>query len=255
MTNKKREKLISKYQLQEQIPRHIGIIMDGNGRWAQNKHLPRIAGHRAGAESVRTIVRLCGELGVQALTLYAFSMENWRRPNQEVQFLMRLLKKYLRQELKELNRNNVRLKTIGKIQLLPNSVQQELHYATQQTAHNKGLTLVLALSYSARVDLIDAFKKIEAEVQKGTLRAETINEPTIQNFLSTAELPEVDLIIRTSGEMRVSNFLLWELAYAELYFTPTLWPDFREQELIQSIQAFQCRNRRFGGLKNVRGVQ
>jgi undecaprenyl diphosphate synthase len=245
--------LLKHYHLKTYLPRHIAIIMDGNGRWAQKRHLPRIAGHRAGAYSIREIVRFCGELGIQALTLYAFSTENWKRPRREVGLLMGLLRKYLRSEVPELLKNNVRLQTIGRIRDLPGEIQEELAASIQKTSHCTGLTLVLALSYSGRADLTDALRALGREVKAGRLSPAQINEETITRRLSTSSFPEVDLLIRTSGEMRVSNFLLWELAYAEFHVTRTLWPDFQKKDLVKAIKDFQQRERRFGGVTSVMG--
>ncbi len=227
--------------------------MDGNGRWAKKRHLPRIAGHRAGAHSIREIVRLSGELGIEALTLYAFSTENWRRPKKEVGLLMQLLKQYLRNEVGELLENNVQLKTIGNTGDLPLEIQSELRKAMGATAHCTGLKLVLALSYSGRADLIHAIKRIAKKAKAGHLHPEAITEKTIGQSLSTADLPEVDLLIRTSGEFRVSNFLLWELAYSEFHITKTLWPDFRTPHFIAALRDFQGRQRRFGGVESIVG--
>ncbi len=245
--------LLKKYRLQPHLPRHVAIIMDGNGRWANKRHLPRIAGHRAGAHSIREIVRLSGELGIEALTLYAFSKENWKRPKQEVHLLMQLLKQYLRSEVRELNDNNVRLLTIGNRKDLPLEIQAELKAAMASTAKNTGLKLVLALSYSGRADLTTALRDIASKVKSGKLSLNAINEKTISHTLSTAELPEMDLLIRTSGEMRISNFLLWELAYSELHITKTLWPDFRTKHFILALRDFQTRKRRFGGVRSFLG--
>ena len=235
------------------IPAHIAIIMDGNGRWAKRRGLPRVAGHRVGVSTVRTTVEDCASLGVKALTLYAFSAENWKRPRQEVRLLMQLLKQYLRQEVKELLQNNVRLQTIGRAEDLPAEIQQELKQSIKATAHCTGLTLVLALSYSGRADIASAVKRIAGEVKKGKLNPDSIDEKTITQALSTAQLPEVDFLIRTSGEMRVSNFLLWELAYSEFYITKTLWPDFKTKDFIAALKDFQSRQRRFGGVTNIIG--
>jgi undecaprenyl diphosphate synthase len=249
----KKDALLKKYHLKPVLPKHVAIIMDGNGRWAKKRHLPRIAGHRAGAHSIRELVRLAGELGIEALTLYAFSTENWKRPRQEVHLLMQLLKRYLRNEVKELLQNNVRLQSIGNYKDLPSEIQKELKKSIQATAHCTGMTLVLALSYSGRADIASAVKKIASEVKKGRLNPNSINEKTITQALSTAELPEVDFLIRTSGEMRISNFLLWELAYSEFYMTKTLWPDFRTKDFIAALKDFQGRERRFGGVTNIIG--
>jgi undecaprenyl diphosphate synthase len=249
----KKAALLKRYHLKPHLPKHVAIIMDGNGRWAQKRHLPRIAGHRAGAHSIRELVRLAGELGLEALTLYAFSTENWKRPRNEVKLLMQLLKQYLRSEVKELLQNNVRLQTIGNRKDLPAEIQKELEDSIKATAHCTGLTLVLALSYSGRADLTQAVQKIAEQVKTGKLNPKKITEKTITNALSTARLPEVDFLIRTSGEMRISNFLLWELAYSELFITKTLWPDFRTQHFIAALKDFQGRQRRFGGVTNIIG--
>ncbi len=253
MQTVKKDFLLQKYRLKPFLPRHVAIIMDGNGRWAKKRHLPRIAGHRAGAYSIREIVRLSGELGIETLTLYAFSTENWKRPRQEVGLLMQLLKRYLRNEVKELLKNNVRLQTIGNSRDLPAEIQAELKKSIRATAHCTGLTLVLALSYSGRADLTRAVRAIVRRVKSGKIDPNRISEKNITECLSTARLPEVDLLIRTSGEMRISNFLLWELAYSELHITKTLWPDFKTKDFIEALRDFQGRQRRFGGVENVVG--
>jgi undecaprenyl diphosphate synthase len=245
--------LLKRYRLKPHLPRHVAIIMDGNGRWAKKRHLPRIAGHRAGALSIREIVRLGGELGIEVLTLYAFSTENWKRPPREVGLLMQLLKQYLRNEVAELKANNVRLTTIGNREDLPREIQTELDRAIEATSRGTGLNLVLALSYSGRADLTKAVKNICFQVKKGKLSPGGLNESHITQALSTAPLPEVDLLIRTSGEMRISNFLLWEIAYSELYITKTLWPDFRNRHFLAALRDFQGRKRRFGGVQSVIG--
>ena len=228
------------------IPNHIAIIMDGNGRWAKKRSLPRIAGHKEGVESVRDIVEICGQLGVNYLTLYAFSTENWKRPKQEVSLLMRLLMRALRDETDKLHEKNVRVHTIGDIAALPQEVQDELLDAIEKTKHNTGLNLLLALSYSGRWDLINAVKQIASEVKKGNLKIEHINDQLISQHLSTKDIPEPDLLVRTSGELRISNFLLWQLAYSEIYISEVLWPDFRRGELYKAISDYQKRERRFG---------
>jgi undecaprenyl diphosphate synthase len=245
--------LLKRYRLKPHLPRHVAIIMDGNGRWAKKRHLPRIAGHRAGAHSIREIVRLSGELGIETLTLYAFSTENWKRPLREVKLLMQLLKQYLRNEVVELLENNVQLRTIGNTEDLPAEIQQELKKSIQATAHCTGLKLVLALSYSGRADITRAVREIAKKVKAGRLKPSAIAEKTITHSLSTASLPEVDFLIRTSGEMRISNFLLWELAYSEIHITPTLWPDFRTPHFIAALRDFQTRQRRFGGVESIVG--
>ena len=253
METPKKAALLKRYRLKPHLPRHVAIIMDGNGRWAKKRHLPRIAGHRAGAHSIREIVRLSGELGLETLTLYAFSTENWKRPPREVALLMQLLKQYLRNEVPELLDNNVRLGTIGNTGDLPPEIRKELKKSIQATAHCTGLKLILALSYSGRTDLARAVQRIAAQVKAGKLKPSAITEKTITQSLSTASLPEVDFLIRTSGEMRISNFLLWELAYSELHITPTLWPDFRTPHFIAALRDFQTRQRRFGGVESIVG--
>jgi undecaprenyl diphosphate synthase len=233
------------------IPAHIAIIMDGNGRWAKRRGLPRVAGHRAGVQRVRSAVEDCARLGVKALTLYAFSAENWKRPRTEVDVLWRLLRYYLRNELGELQRNNIRLQSSGRVEALPQRVYEELREVERATARNTGLRLNLAINYSARNEIVDAMNAIVDEARlNGGLAGLTIDEEMISRRLCTAELPEPDLLIRTSGEMRISNFLLWQIAYAELYVTETLWPDFDSGELMRAILEFQRRERRFGGISS-----
>lgn len=227
-------------------PRHIAIIMDGNGRWAEERGLPRAAGHQAGIASLRDVTRSSRELGIDFLTVYAFSTENWKRPKREVSMLFRLLVKMLREELREMLENGVRLKTIGQTSLLPKLVQQELHDAIERTAKNKGLTLTLALSYSGRWDLVRAMQAIALDVRRGKISPEDISEETIRAALTTSEMPDPDLLVRTSGELRLSNFLLWELAYSEIHVTNVLWPDFRREHLYEAIREYQKRERRFG---------
>ena len=231
------------------IPAHIAIIMDGNGRWARRRGLPRIAGHKYGVSTVRSVVEDCANIGVQALTLYAFSAENWKRPRTEIDMLWRLLRFYLRHELEDLQKNNIRLQSIGHVEALPERVYEELRAVERATARNRGMRLNLAINYSARVELADAVNALidEARLQ-GRLDSLVVDEKMISERLYTAGLPEPDLLIRTSGEMRVSNFLLWQIAYAELYVTDTLWPDFNRAELLRAILDFQRRERRFGGL-------
>lgn len=229
-----------------QIPQHIAIIMDGNGRWAKRRALPRVAGHHEGVNSVRDIVEACGQLGVKYLTLYTFSTENWKRPKEEVSILMRLLLSSLRDECDNLHKNNVRLKTIGDFASLPAEVQDEFLDAIELTKNNTGLTLILALSYSGRWDLNSAMKKIAEEVKAGKLQPAMITDEIISDHLSTQGIPDPDLLIRTSGELRISNFLLWQLAYSEMYVTDILWPDFRRKQLYEAIESYQNRERRFG---------
>jgi len=232
------------------LPRHIAIIMDGNGRWARRRHMPRVAGHRAGVAAVRSTVETAARIGIPALTLYAFSEENWKkRPKTEVDFLMRLLCRYLKAEIKTLNENNVRLQYIGRQRELPESVQSEMEEASCATAKNTGMLLTLALNYSARSEIVDAFRSLaEAASRNGGLAHMEVDEQSISDHLYTRGLPDPDLVIRTSGEMRLSNFLLWQLAYAEIYVTPTLWPDFRGVQLLEGIEEYQKRDRRYGGL-------
>lgn len=234
------------------MPAHIAIIMDGNGRWAKRRGLPRFAGHRAGANRVRSIVEDCSNLGIKALTLYAFSAENWKRPRLEVDLLWRLLRIYLRADLADLQRNNIRLTSIGRVDALPRLAYNELRATERATENNTGMRLNLAINYSARIEIVDAVNSLidEARVEGRLARLE-INEELIGRRLYTAGLPEPDLLVRTSGEMRVSNFLLWQIAYAELYVTETYWPDFDRAELLRAILAFQRRERRFGGLSAV----
>ena len=235
-------------QAKASAPAHVAIIMDGNGRWAKQRHLPRVEGHREGAESVRAVVRAAGEAGVKYLTVYAFSVENWSRPKDEVDTLMKYLARYLKNEIGELNRNNVRLEAIGQIYRLPESVQQQLEKTKAALAKNNGLTLILALSYGGRTEIVEAVRAIAAKAQKGTLDPAEINEQTISQHLYTKNIPDPDLLIRTSGEMRVSNFLLWQISYAELVVTPTLWPDFRKAQFFESLEEYARRHRRFGAV-------
>jgi len=228
------------------VPRHVAVIMDGNGRWATSQGLPRVRGHEAGADAVREIVRNCGELGVEVLTLYSFSTENWSRPEDEVGALMTLLERYLREELKELMDNDVRLTAMGQLHRLPKPVRFGLQAVSEMTANNKGLKLVLALSYGSRAELVDAVKRIATQVQAGEIAPEDIDETRIGDALYTAGLPDPDLLVRTSGELRLSNFLLWQVAYSELYVTDVPWPDFGKAELIEAFRSFAARQRRFG---------
>lgn len=228
------------------IPAHVGIIMDGNGRWAEERGLTRGAGHQAGIASVRDITRASRELGVKYLTLYAFSTENWRRPRKEVSLLMSLLRKMLHEEMQEMRQNGVRLNTIGQSNALPKEVQRDLFGAIDDTSDNDRLTLTLALSYSGRWDLVRAMQMMALDIRRGKVSPEDIDDKLVKSYLTTAELPDPDLIIRTSGELRLSNFLLWESAYSEIYVTKTAWPDFRREHLYDAIRDFQRRERRFG---------
>jgi undecaprenyl diphosphate synthase len=230
----------------ERLPRHIAVIMDGNGRWAKRRRLPRIAGHRAGIRAVRQAVEACARLGVPYLTLYAFSVENWKRPHTEVKLLMSLLREYLRKEIGELNKHNISLGVIGRIEELPPSVQKDLQNAIEKTAANGGMRLTLALNYGARAELVDAVRKLTEKLKRnGDVE---IDEETVSRYLYTRGLPDPDLLIRTSGEMRLSNFLLWQIAYSEIWVTETLWPDFSQEHLFGAIIDFQKRERRYGGL-------
>ena len=230
------------------LPRHIAIIMDGNGRWANQRHLPRIEGHRAGAESARTIIRVAGELGVKYLTLYAFSVENWNRPKDEVDALMKYLVHYLKTETPELNKNNVRLEVIGQIYRLPENVQEHLRKSIAALSKNNGLTLIMALSYGGRTEIVDAVRSIAAKVRARELDPADITEQVFSQHLYTRNFPDPDLLIRTSGEMRVSNFLLWQISYTELVVTPVLWPEFRRPQFFAALEEYNLRQRRFGGL-------
>jgi len=233
-------------QAKATIPTHVAIIMDGNGRWAKTRHLPRVEGHRNGVESVRTVVRAAGEVGVKYLTLYAFSVENWNRPKDEVDTLMKYLAKFLKNEIGELNRNNVRLEAIGQIYRLPEFVQEQLRKTKAALEKNNGLTLILALSYGGRSELVEAARAIATKCKDGALDPAEINQEIFSQHLYTRNYPDPDLLIRTSGEMRVSNFLLWQISYAEFVVTPTLWPDFRRAQFFEAIEEYTRRHRRFG---------
>jgi len=247
-TRKSNVELHSKIDL-ERLPRHIAVIMDGNGRWARKRHLPRIAGHRAGIRAVREVVEACARLGVPCLTLYAFSVENWKRPRTEVKLLMGLLREFLKKELDEMNRNNIRFGAIGRIDSLPKGVQHDLRDTVEKTQGNTGLRLTLALNYGGRAEMIDAVRSLASQLSgKGALDPEAITEQSFSQHLYTRDLPDPDLLIRTSGEMRLSNFLLWQVAYSEIWVTDVLWPDFKEKELFQAVIDFQRRERRYGGL-------
>jgi undecaprenyl diphosphate synthase len=228
------------------LPQHIAIIMDGNGRWAKKKGAARIFGHRNAIQAVTDVTEGCGELGVKYLTLYAFSTENWGRPKDEVDGLMELLVNTLKKEIKNLMENHVRLQTIGDITHLPKACQKNLEEAKEITRNNTGLTVLLALNYSGRWEILKAARKLAADVQRGALHIEDIDEKTFSQQLQTAGVPDPELLIRTSGELRVSNFLLWQIAYTELYITKTLWPDFRKEDLYEAIYSYQHRERRFG---------
>ncbi len=237
--------LLEKLDL-SQLPRHLAVIMDGNGRWAQQRHLPRIAGHKAGTETARTTIETCARLKIEALTLYAFSVENWRRPKTETDFLMQLLREYLRQEMPLLQKNNIRMRFLGRADELPDEVQRDTREAEAETAKNTGMVLCVALNYGGRAEIVDAVNRILAEQKERG--AAPVTEEEFAEKMYTAGLPDPDLLIRTSGEMRVSNFLLWQIAYAEIYVTETLWPDFNRARLLEAFVDFQKRERRYGGI-------
>lgn len=240
------EKLQQELKKSGEIPKHIAIIMDGNGRWAKKRELPRVAGHKRGVDTVRDIVEACAEIGVKYLTLYTFSTENWKRPKDEVSTLMRLLLNSLKDRVDELCENDIKLTTIGDTDALPYEVQKQLKADIERTKNNKKMVLNLALSYSGRWEILEAVKKISRAVEKGDIKADEINEQLFSKFLTTKDLPDPDLVIRTSGEFRVSNFLLWQIAYSEFVITDIYWPDFNRHHLYESIRAFQKRERRFG---------
>ncbi len=230
------------------MPAHVAIIMDGNGRWAKQRHLPRVEGHRQGVESVRAVVRTAGEVGIKYLTLYAFSVENWNRPKDEVDTLMHYLARYLKGEISELNRNNVRLEAIGQIYRLPEFVQDQLEKTKAALSRNNGLTLILALSYGGRTELVEAVRRIADEAKRGEVEPAEINEQVVAQHLYTRHWPDPDLLVRTSGEMRISNFLLWQCSYSEFVVVPTLWPDFRKPQLFEALEEYARRHRRFGAV-------
>jgi len=232
--------------VRERLPRHIAIIMDGNGRWARQKFLNRIEGHIKGIDAVRAVVTTCRELGIEFLTLYAFSMENWKRPGIEISALMNLLREYLRKELEEMLENNIRLRAIGDLSSLPRHAHDTLIETMQKTAHCDAMVLTLALSYSGRDEIVRAVRHLMADGQNKGIRPDQISEETLSNYLSTKDFPDPDLLIRTSGEYRISNFLLWQIAYTEIYVTETLWPDFGKEDLIKALFNYQSRQRRFG---------
>ena len=233
------------------VPKHVAIIMDGNGRWAEGQGLPRIRGHQVGVERVEEIISAAPDLGIQYLTLYAFSKENWQRPRDEVSFLMDLLARYLDQKLAELKKNNVVFNTIGELKDMPERIQEKIIRNKEETRNNTGLVLTFAFSYSSRWEITEACRKIAQEVKDGRLRPEDIQEQTVSDHLYTAALPDPDLLIRTSGECRISNFLLWQISYAELYITDKFWPEFTQDELILAIEDYQKRERRFGRTRAV----
>ena len=235
----------------DRLPKHVAIIMDGNGRWAAQRSQPRIAGHRAGVEAVRSAVDTGARLGLQALTLYAFSTENWKRPRYEVDALMRMLRRYLRIELDEIDRQNIRFQTIGRTAALADNVRNEIVRATERTAKNRGMILSVALNYGGRAEIVDATRAAVRRLLDEGGKPDELTEERIANELYTRNLPDLDLLVRTSGELRISNFLLWQGAYSEIYVTETLWPDFRRQHLLEAVVDYQRRDRRFGGLKLV----
>lgn len=250
---KKRKTQVNKEQLlNAPLPQHIAIILDGNGRWARKRGLPRTAGHQEGAMNVREITKLCANIGIKALTVYAFSTENWKRPDEEVKFLMKLPIKFFDEFAPELVENNIRLNVIGNIDELPKDLQQKVLEITDLTKDNTKMTLTIALNYGSQDEIKQAIKSIATDVKNGDLEVEDINETVIENYLMTSDLPPLDLMIRTSGELRISNYLLWQLAYAELYFTSIAWPDFKEEQLYEALLDYQKRNRRFGSLNEVK---
>lgn len=230
------------------LPRHIAVIMDGNGRWARNRGLPRIAGHRRGVDSVRTIIEECCRLGIGQLTLFCLSSENWKRPRHELDFLMRLLRQYVIDERREIMDQDIRFTTIGRREGIPAKVCREVDRTIEMSCHNRGTVLCLAINYGGRGEIVDAVQQIVAKVEAGELKREEIDEDAISSHLYTAAMPDPDLVIRTAGEMRVSNFLLWQISYAELWVTPVCWPEFREPHLHEALRDFASRVRRFGGL-------
>jgi len=240
------KRLIEEVKAKGNVPKHIAIIMDGNGRWAKKRNLPRVAGHKRGVETVRIIVETCASLGVEILTLYSFSTENWKRPQDEVSALMRLIVKSLKSETDGLNANNIRLTTIGDIRSLPEIVQKELTQAFEKTCNNTKMTLNLALSYSGRWELVEAIKNISTQAVSGNIKPEEITEGLVSKYLTTSGVPDPDLLIRTSGEFRISNFLLWQIAYSEIFVTEVLWPDFGCKNLVEAVKDYQKRERRFG---------
>jgi len=239
---------MAKPPLSPAVPRHVAIIMDGNGRWAKLHHLPRLSGHEAGRKSVKQVVQAAIDHGVKYLTLYAVSVENWQRPREEVQGLMGLLRGVIREELNEMGKEGIRLRTIGRRQDLPEAVREELEAAIEKTQNHTRLDLILALSYGSRVEITEMVQSIAREVKAGSLDPEKINEKTVTSHLYTKDIPDPDLLIRTSGEMRVSNFLLWQISYAEIHVTPVLWPDFGKKEFGEALADYARRERRFGGL-------
>ena len=244
------EQEIEELKRAEGLPRHVAVIMDGNGRWAKKRSLPRLAGHKAGREAVRTIVRTCAKLGISVLSLYTFSLENWRRPKAEVSGLMRFLKEVLHSEYLELKENNIRLRTMGRIDMLPKGTLKALDETMDKLSGNDGMILNLCISYGGRAEIVDAARALTEAVIRGEIDRDAIDEETFGDFLYSADLPDPDLLIRTSGELRISNFLLWQLAYSEIVVTDVLWPDFKEEHLFRAIREYMARERRFGAIKN-----
>ncbi|UCG50633.1 MAG: isoprenyl transferase [Candidatus Latescibacterota bacterium] len=240
------EKRTQQLRNSENLPDHIAIIMDGNGRWAQKRNLPRLEGHRVGRDSVRAVVRACAEIGISYLTLYTFSLENWQRPAEEVQGLMVLLEEVLKKESDELDQNGVRLRAMGRLDMLPPATKKALEQTMARLEKNDRLVLTLALSYGGRAEIVDASRRLAENVRQGAIAVEDIDDAVFRRFLYDPALPDPDLLVRTSGELRVSNFMLWQIAYSEILVTDVLWPDFRERELIESIEAYQKRERRYG---------
>ncbi|HTU34442.1 MAG TPA: isoprenyl transferase [Candidatus Acidoferrum sp.] len=245
--NREEKELFAKLDF-ARLPQHVATIMDGNGRWAQKRHLPRIAGHRAGINAARSVITACAELKIPYLTLYAFSVENWRRPQTEVDFLMRLLREYLKRELPVMHKNNIRFHVIGRESELSPAVRKDLDDAKQITAQNTGMNLMIALNYGGRAELVDAFNALLDDIRAEGVSGFRADEQVISDHLYTAGIPDPDLLIRTSGEVRISNFLLWQIAYAEIYVTETLWPDFSRARLLEALLDYQKRERRYGGL-------
>ena len=246
----KRAKTLRKYGLDlTKLPEHVAIIMDGNGRWAKKRSLPRIRGHRAAVKTVRDIVEFSGEIGIQYLTLYAFSVENWQRPKSEVNALMRLLRQYLQKERSRLMENKVRLMAVGRTDALHSEVREELHKTVELTRDNDGLTLLLALSYGGRTEIVDAARECARRALRGDLSPDEIDEQLFSRFLYTKDVPDPDLLIRSGGEYRISNFLLWQISYCEIWVTPVLWPDFRREHFAQALKEFAARERRYGGVR------
>jgi len=246
----RRRKALRQYGLDAaELPRHVAIIMDGNGRWAKKRGLPRLRGHRAAVKSVRDVVEFSGEIGIEYLTLYAFSVENWQRPKSEVGALMRLLRQYLVNERPRLMKNQVRLMCIGRMDGLPHQVQEELRATVDLTRNNRNLTVVVALNYGGRTEIVDAARECARKALEGSLSPEEIDEELFSRLLYTGDIPDPDLLIRTAGEYRVSNFLLWQISYSELWITPVLWPDFRREHMVEALNQFATRERRYGGVR------